>query len=114
MDFTKESLMQGLKNQEASAETPDSFSTIDGAAQTRLTSDLDKKNTRMAGQIGARALQLMNDPAAQAANQGWMARFGMSNEGMQFNQAKMMMMKGMQSSQDQQKQQQQQKPGAKQ
>ena len=91
MDFTRESLMQGLKNQEASAETPDSFSTIDGAAQTRLTSDLDKKNTRMAGQLGARALQLMNDPAAQAANEGWMARFGMSNQGMQFNQAKMMM-----------------------
>ena len=91
MDFTRESLMQGLKNQEASAETPDSFSTIDGAAQTRLSSDLDKKNTRMAGQMGARALQLMNDPAAQAANEGWMARFGMSNQGMEFNQAKMMM-----------------------
>lgn len=91
MDFTRESLKQGLKNQEASAETPDSFSTIDGAAQTRLSSDLDKKNTRMAGQIGARALQLMNDPAAQAANEGWMARFGMSNQGMEFNQAKMMM-----------------------
>ena len=91
MDFTRESLRQGLKNQEASAETPESFSTIDGAAQTRLSSDLDKKNTRMAGQMGARALQLMNNPAAQAANEGWMARFGLSNQGMQWNQAKMSM-----------------------
>ena len=91
MDFTRESLRQGLKNQEASAETADSFSTIDGAAQTRLTSDLDRKSTRMAGPVGARALQLMSDPAAQAANNGWMSRFGLSNQGMEFNQAKMMM-----------------------
>jgi len=91
MDYTRESLRQGLKNQEASAETADSFSTVDGAAQTRLTSDLGSKNTRMAGPVGARALELMNDPSAKVANDNWMSRFGLSNQGMEFNQAKMMM-----------------------
>ena len=88
MDYTRESLRQGLKNQEASAETADSFSTVDGAAQTRLTSDLDSKSTRMAGPVGARALKLMNDPSAKVANDIWMSRFGLSNQGMEFNQAK--------------------------
>ena len=91
MDFSAESLRQGLKNQESSAETPESFSTIEGASQPRMSSELDKKNTRMAGQLGARALQMMNDPNAQAITQGWMQKFGMSNQGMQWNQAKMMM-----------------------
>jgi len=90
MDFSRESIVQGRKNQEASAETPDSFGTVDGAAFDRPGPALDKKHTRMAGQVGAFALQLMNDPAAQAVNQGWMQKFGMSNQGMQFNQAKMM------------------------
>lgn len=89
MEFNRESLQQGIKNQEASVETPDSFATIDGAAVARSGSDLDKKNTRMAGTMGARALQLMNDPNAIAQKDGWMAKFGMSVQGMQFNQAKM-------------------------
>ena len=91
MEFSRETLIQGVRNQEASAETPDSFATSDGAAIPRNTSPLDKANTRMAGQVGAFALQMMNDPNAKAINDAWMARFGMSNQGMEFNQAKMMM-----------------------
>ena len=45
----------------------------------------------MAGQVGARALAMMNNPEEQMRTQGWMAKFGMSNQGMQWNQAKMMM-----------------------
>ena len=44
----------------------------------------------MAGGMGARAVQLMNDPMEQQRVAGWMASFGMSNQGMEFNQAKMM------------------------
>ena len=91
MEFSKESIQQGQKNQEASLETPENFGTIDGADVVRTTRDLDKKNSRMAGTVGSFALQLMNDPNAKAINDGWMAKFGMSNQGMQFNQAKMMM-----------------------
>ena len=91
MEFSREALRQGLKNQQASAETADSFATIEGASQPRVTSDLDKKSNRMAGPVGARALELMNDPMAANAVGQWMQRFGMSNQGMQWNQAKMMM-----------------------
>ena len=91
MEFSKESIQQGMKNQEASLETPENFGTIDGADVVRTSRDLDKKNSRMAGTVGSFALQLMNDPNAKAINDGWMAKFGMSNQGMQFNQAKMMM-----------------------
>ena len=34
---------------------------------------------------------MMNNPEEIARTEGWMARFGMSNQGMQWNQAKMMM-----------------------
>ena len=33
----------------------------------------------------------MNNPQEVARTQNWMQQFGMSNEGMQFNQARMMM-----------------------
>ena len=43
----------------------------------------------MAGEMGARALELMNNPNEQARVQGWMMKFGLTNQGMQWNQAKM-------------------------
>ena len=70
-------------------ETPETFATMDGAAQPRESMELSKGNSRMAGEMGARALELMNNPNEQNRVQGWMARFGMSNQGMQWNQAKM-------------------------
>ena len=91
MDFSRESIQQGLKNQEASLETPENFGTIDGADVPRPTRSLDKQNSRMAGQVGSYALQLMNDPNAKAINDAWMTKFGLSNQGMEFNQAKMSM-----------------------
>ena len=91
MNFTRESIQQGRANQDASVETPESFATIDGASVPREGTELSKGNSRMAGQMGARALELMNNPNEQARVEGWMGRFGMSNQGMQWNQAKMMM-----------------------
>ena len=89
MHFDRESIRQGRANQAASVETPESFATIDGAAQPREGVELSKGNSRMAGEMGARALELMNNPAEQNRVNGWMARFGMTNDGMQWNQAKM-------------------------
>ena len=91
MEFSRESILQGRANQNASVETPESFATIEGAAQPRRGSELSKKNNRMAGEVGAFALQMMQNPEEQARVAGWMNRFGMSNQGMEFNQAKMMM-----------------------
>ena len=89
MNFSKESIQQGRANQDQSSETPETFAVLDGAAQPREGVELSKGNSRMAGEMGARALELMNNPNEQARVQGWMSRFGMSNQGMQWNQAKM-------------------------
>ena len=91
MDFSKEAIQQGRANQDASVETPETFATIEGAAQPRGGTELSKGNSRMAGQMGARALELMNNPNEIARVQGWMSKFGMTNQGMEWNQAKMMM-----------------------
>lgn len=89
MEFSKESIQQGRANQDASVETPETFATIEGASQPRGGTELSKGNSRMAGEMGARALELMNNPNEQIRVQNWMSRFGMTNQGMQWNQAKM-------------------------
>lgn len=89
MEFSKESIQQGRANQDASVETPETFTTIEGASQPRGGTELSKGNSRMAGEMGARALELMNNPNEQVRVQNWMSRFGMTNQGMQWNQAKM-------------------------
>tara|TARA_Y100000004_G_scaffold196298_1_gene265874 strand:+ start:1102 stop:1368 length:267 start_codon:yes stop_codon:yes gene_type:complete len=50
--------------------------------------------SRMAGDVGEFAMKMMNDPVSIKQNQMWMNAFNMSNQGLQFNQAKMMMMGG--------------------
>lgn len=89
MEFSKESIQQGQANREASVETPETFATIEGASQPRGGTELSKGNSRMAGEMGARALELMNNPNEQVRVQNWMQQFGMSNQGMEWNQAKM-------------------------
>ena len=88
MDFSRESLRMGLKNQEAQEETPESFATMDGADVVTTEKDL-VTGKRMAGPVGAFALRMMNDQQTASAVEGWMSRFGMSNQGAEFNQAKM-------------------------
>ena len=85
MHYAKENLQQGLRNKQASAETPDSFATVDGATVPRDGTELSKGNSRMAGEMGARALELMNNPNEQKRVEGWMARFSSKPTGMQFN-----------------------------
>ena len=89
--FDASAIKQGQANQAASAETPEAFATMDGAVVPREGPELSSANRRMAGQVGARALAMMNNPAEQARTEGWMSRFGMSNQGAEWNQAKMMM-----------------------
>ena len=91
MNYTPESIKMGRVNTKKSKETPNSFAMQDGASAVQKTAPLDQTSQdRMAGGMGARAMQMMNDPVEQQRVAGWMASFGMSNQGMEFNQAKMM------------------------
>ena len=75
MDYSKEAILQGRKNQESTTETPETFATIDGAAQTRPGRELSIQNQRMAGDVGARALALMTNEDEIARTAEWMAKF---------------------------------------
>jgi TusA-related sulfurtransferase len=44
----------------------------------------------MAGQEGERLMAMINDPIEAQRTQKWMNMFGLSNQGTEFNQAKMM------------------------
>ena len=91
MNYTPESLSQGRANEQKAKETPNSFAMQDGVSAVEKTAPLDRTaQDRMAGGMGARAMQMLNDPAEQERVAGWMASFGMSNQGMEWNQAKMM------------------------
>lgn len=89
--FNRETVVQGRLNQAAANETPNSFATINGGAKVNETSVLATPDTRMAGQEGARAMQLMTDPVEAQRTANWMSAFGLSNQGMQWNEAKMIM-----------------------
>ena len=91
MRFSRENIKQGLLNQQASVETPDSFATIDGASVPGQGMELSSANQRMAGKQGARALAMMNNPMEKERTDGWMRMFGLSNQGMDFNRAKALM-----------------------
>jgi hypothetical protein len=85
MQFSKEAIQQGRANQDASSETPETFARLDGATIPREGRELSKSNSRMAGEMGARALELMNNPFEQKRVEGWMARFSSKPTGMEFN-----------------------------
>ena len=92
MDYeNREALIQGRRNQMEANETPQSFAMENGVARTGQGQDLTvtQRNKRMAGEMGVRAIELMNDPEELERTMGWMAAFGQSNQGMEWNMAKM-------------------------
>ena len=89
MNYNKEGVMQGRANQMKAKETPNTFATQDSASVVKGTAKLDR-NTRMAGQEGERLMAMMNDPIEAERTKKWMNMFGLSNQGSEFNQAKMM------------------------
>ena len=100
MNYDEKTLQQGRMNQMQLEENPTSFTTDNGASHARGTARLDVQNQRMAGQEGARFVQMMLDPKEQARTARWMESFGLSNQGFEFNQAKMMMSGMMQPQQE--------------
>lgn len=89
MKFDPKAIQQGRQTQKSLNETPTSFATESGTDVVKPTNDLSKSDSRMAGQMGGRVMQLMNDPIEQNRTARWMAAFSLSNQGMQWNMAKM-------------------------
>ena len=88
IDYSQSGVAQGRMNQAKAQDSPNTFGTESGADQVTQMSKLDKPKQRMAGQMGHRIMEYMNDPAEQARTDSWMDMFGLSNQGMSFNQAK--------------------------
>ena len=86
--YSQTGVAQGRINQAKAQDTPNTFGTESGADQVTQMSKLDKPKQRMAGEMGHRIMEYMNDPAERARTDSWMDMFGMSNQGTQFNQAK--------------------------
>ena len=89
MSFNPKDLQNGRLNQQKARETPGSFASTNGTTEVNPTGDLSKSNRRMAGEVGSRAMDLMNDPQEQKRTANWMQLFGTSNQGAQWNAAKM-------------------------
>ena len=92
MNYSTQDIQQGISLKSQAEETPSNFGTVDGAIERPESSGFGK--TRFAGQKGARLIELMQDPTEAQRTMNWMSQFGLTNEGMQFNQAKMMMAGG--------------------
>ena len=101
MNYSTQDLQQGNRLKSQAEETPSNFGTVDGAIERPESAGFGK--TRFAGQKGARLIELMQDPTEAQRTMNWMSQFGLTNEGMQFNQAKMMMAGGQPAPQEEQK-----------
>lgn len=87
-NYTRSGVSQGRINQSKASEQPNTFGTESGVDSIYQSSALDVPKQRMAGKMGNRIMEYLNDPAEKARTDSWMEQFGLSNEGMQFNQAK--------------------------
>jgi hypothetical protein len=89
MSFHQKDIQNGRLNQQKSRETPNSFGITNGTTEVNPTGDLSKSNRRMAGEVGSRAMELMNNPEETKRTANWMKMFGTSNQGAEWNMAKM-------------------------
>jgi hypothetical protein len=89
MSFNPKDIQNGRLNQQKARETPGSFASTNGTTEVNPTADLSKSSRRMAGQVGSRAMDLMNNPVELQRTINWMNMFGTTNQGLQWNAAKM-------------------------
>ena len=88
-DYSDANVVQGRANQDMAKEQPSTFATDSGADNVRQVTQLDKPKQRMAGQMGNRILEYLTNPDEKARTDSWMSMFELSNQGQEFNQAKM-------------------------
>ena len=84
-DTPRSSVAQGRLNQQKAQEAPNTFSTQNGVDQIMQSGKLDKPKQRMAGQMGHRLAEYLNNPIEQQRTDQWRARFDVSVPGMEFN-----------------------------
>ena len=89
MSFNPKDIQNGRLNQQKSRETPNSFASTNGTTEVNPTGDLSKSNRRMAGEVGTRAMDMMNNPEETKRTANWMKMFGTTNQGAEWNAAKM-------------------------
>ena len=93
MNYQPQQIIQGNRLKREAEENPGTFGTENGATFSEPVKGLDEQNgTRFAGPGGAFALRLQSDPELAARVNQWDQLFAQSNQGMEFNQAKMMLM----------------------
>ena len=90
-DYEPSNVAQGRQQQQKQIERPATFGTQNNTEVITQATRLDKPQQRMAGQMGERILEFMENPQEQERTMGWLQAFGRSNPGMEFNQAKMML-----------------------
>lgn len=80
---------QGRQVQQRQQETPATFGRENSADVFNNAPQMDKPRNRMAGQRGERLLSYLTDMKEQQRTNEWNNAFSQSNEGVQFNMAKM-------------------------
>ena len=88
LTYNRADLIQGNRLRKEAEERPTTFAEYDGAVDPITPDNLDRAASRKAGPVGARAMQLMNDPEAIQATNNWMNLFAQSNQGADFNRTK--------------------------
>ena len=88
-DYSTANVRQGRTNQDMAKESPNTFATDSGSDMVNQSSRLDKPKQRMAGQMGNRIMEYLSNDDEKARTDSWMEMFELSNEGKQFNQAKL-------------------------
>ena len=87
-DYSDANVVQGRANQDMAKEQPSTFATDSGADNVRQVTQLDKPKQRMRGRWAA-SFRMPTNPDEKERTDSWMSMFELSNEGQQFNQAKM-------------------------
>ena len=81
MEYTSTDLSKGSENVRKARETSNTFAMKDGVSQPGRTVPLDRSaKSRMAGAVGVRALELMNNPDEQRRVGDFMNRLAMFNQ----------------------------------
>ena len=89
-EFDRNAVLQGARLKRELQEQPTVPAMVSGQDDPLTSDNLALGSSiRKAGPGGVHAVNLMTNPEAQAATNNWMNLFGQSNEGMAFNQAKM-------------------------
>ena len=109
--YSPDVILNGNRVKQEGQEMGSATGEMSGVSQGSVKPSLaNKSSTRMAGQMGEFAQNMMQNKQLANTVQQWNGMFSQSVPGMQFNQAKIMMAQAKEGGADKQKQQQQNKP----